>query len=67
MLTKHTDGMSDAEIALLHNDIDVFYGIQAWFKGQGSKVAGVMTARKKLQQDIANNREIKQLFAGVEC
>ena len=67
MLTKHTDSMEDAEIALLHNDIDVFYGIQTWFKGQGSKVAGIMIARKKLNQDIANKREIKQLFAGVDC
>jgi hypothetical protein len=67
MLTKHAGDMSDAEIALLHNDIDVFYGIQTWFKGQGSKVAGIMIARKKLNQDIANKREIKQLFAGVDC
>ena len=67
MLIRNADGMSDSEIALLHNDIDVFYGIQAWFKGQGSKVSGIMTARKKMHQDIANNREIKQLFAGVDC
>lgn len=67
MLIRNADGMPDSEIALLHNDIDVFYGIQAWFKGQGSKVSGIMTARKKMYQDIANNREIKQLFAGVDC
>lgn len=67
VLTRHTENMTDAEIALLHNDIDVFYGIQSWFKGQGSKAAGVFTARKKLYKDIANNREITQLYAGVEC
>jgi len=67
MLIRNADGMPDSEIALLHNDIDVFYGIQSWFKGQGSKVSGIMTARKKMHQDIANNREIKQLFAGVDC
>lgn len=67
MLTRNTENMTDAEIALLHNDIDVFYGIQSWFKGQGSKAAGVFTARKKLYKDIANNREITQLYAGVEC
>jgi len=59
--------MTDTEVAVLHNDIDVYYGIQSWFKGQGSKVSGIMTARKKMYQDIANNREIKQLFAGVDC
>lgn len=67
MLTRNTDNMSDAEIALLHNDIDVFYGIQSWFKGQGTKASGLFTARKKLIKDIANNREIKQLYAGVDC
>jgi hypothetical protein len=67
ILTRNTENMTDAEVALLHNDIDVFYGIQSWFKGQGSKAAGVFTARKKLYKDIANNRAIKQLYAGVEC
>ena len=66
-LLKHADAMTDTEVAVLHNDIDVYYGIQSWFKGQGSKVSGIMTARKKMYQDIANNREIKQLFAGVDC
>jgi len=66
-LLKHADAMTDAEVAVLHNDIDVYYGIQSWFKGQGSKVSGIMNYRKKMYQDIANNREIKQLFAGVEC
>ena len=66
-LLKHADAMTDSEVAILHNDIDVYYGIQSWFKGQGSKVSGVMNYRKKMYQDIANNREIKQLFAGVDC
>lgn len=67
LLIKHADRMTDAEVAVLHNDIDVYYGIQSWFKGQGSKVAGVMNARKLMYKNIADNREIKQLFAGVDC
>ena len=66
-LLKHADAMTDAEVAVLHNDIDVYYGIQSWFKGQGSKVSGIMNYRKKMYQDIADNRQIEQLFAGVQC
>ena len=66
-LLKHADAMTDDEVAVLHNDIDVYYGIQSWFKGQGSKVSGIMNYRKKMYQDIANNRQIEQLFAGVQC
>lgn len=66
-LLRHSDIMTDAEIAVLHNDVDVYYGIQSWFKGQGSKVAGIMNARKLMFKDIAENRQIKQLFAGVDC
>ena len=66
-LLRHSDIMTDAEIAVLHNDVDVYYGIQSWFKGQGSKVAGIMNARKLMYKDIAENRQIKQLFAGVDC
>ena len=67
LLVRHSDRMTDAEVAVLHNDIDVYYGIQSWFKGQGSKVAGAMNARKLMYKNIADNREIKQLFAGVDC
>ena len=59
---------SDADaVALLHSDINLYYGIQSWFKGQGSKASAALNYRKKIYQDIADNREIDSLFAGVKC
>jgi hypothetical protein len=59
---------SDADaVALLHSDINLYYGIQSWFKGQGTKVSAALNYRKKIYQDIADNREIDSLFAGVKC
>jgi hypothetical protein len=53
--------------ALLHADINLYAGINAWFKGQGSKASAAMNFRRKIYQDIADNREIESLFAGVKC
>jgi len=66
-LLKHADVMSADEISILHADINLYYGIQGWFKGQGSKVSASLNFRRKMYQDIADNREIESLFAGVKC
>jgi len=66
-LLKHADAMSADEVSILHADINLYYGIQGWFKGQGSKVSASLNFRRKMYQDIADNREIESLFAGVKC
>jgi len=66
ILGKSTD-LTDETIALIHSDINLFYGIQAWNKGQGSKVSAALNHRRKMLQDIADNRMIDSLFAGVKC
>jgi hypothetical protein len=66
-LLEHSDTLTDAEIALLHSDINMYYGIQAWFKGQGTRVSAALNHRRKMLRDIAEGREIDSLFAGVKC
>jgi hypothetical protein len=66
ILGKSTD-LTDETIALIHSDINLFYGIQAWNKGQGSKVSAALNHRRKMLQDMADNRMIDSLFAGVKC
>jgi hypothetical protein len=66
ILGKST-GLTDETIALIHSDINLFYGIQAWNKGQGSKVSAALNHRRKMLQDMADNRMIDSLFAGVKC
>jgi len=66
-LTEFTDELSSTEIALLHSDINLFYGIQAWNKGQGSKVSAALNHRNKMLKDVAEGRMIDSLFLGVKC
>tara|TARA_R110000772_G_scaffold66577_3_gene148219 strand:+ start:125 stop:2125 length:2001 start_codon:yes stop_codon:yes gene_type:complete len=66
-LLGSSTGLTDETIALIHSDINLFYGIQAWNKGQGSKVSAALNHRRKMLQDIAENRMIDSLFAGVKC
>jgi len=66
-LTEFTDELSAEEIALLHSDMNLFYGIQAWNKGQGSKVAAALNHRNKMLKDVAEGRMIDSLFLGVKC
>jgi len=66
-MTRFSDVFSDTEIAALHSEINLYYGISAWNKGQGSKVAATLNHRKKMRQDIADGREIDSLWAGRKC
>ncbi len=66
-LLEHADTLSDAEIALIHNDINMYYGIQAWSKGQGSRASAALNYRRKMLQDIAEERMIDSLFLGIKC
>ena len=66
-MVRHTEGMSDDMIAVLHSEINMYYGIQAWNKGQGSKVSAALNHRNKMLKDIAEDRQIDSLWAGVKC
>jgi hypothetical protein len=67
-LLSQVSAKTDPDMAaLLHADINLYAGINAWFKGQGSKASAAMNFRRKIYQDIADNREIESLFAGVKC
>ena len=66
-MVKHTEGMTDDMIAVLHSEINMYYGIQAWNKGQGSKVSAALNHRNKMLKDIAEDRQIDSLWSGVKC
>ena len=66
-MVRHTEGMTDDMIAVLHSEINMYYGIQAWNKGQGSKVSAALNHRNKMLKDIAEDRQIDSLWSGVKC
>jgi len=66
-MVKHTEGMSDDMIAALHSEINLYYGIQAFNKSQGSRVSAALNHRNKMLKDIAEDRQIDSLWAGVKC
>ena len=66
-MTRFSDVLDDNEIAALHSEINLYYGISAFNKGQGTKVSATLNHRRKMLQDIADGREISSLWAGRSC
>ena len=66
-MTRFSDVLDDNEIAALHSEINLYYGISAFNKGQGTKVSATLNHRRKMLKDIADGREISSLWAGRSC
>jgi len=66
-MTRFSDVLDDNEIAALHSEINLYYGIAAFKMGQGTKVSAALNHFKVMQKDIADGREISSLWAGRSC